>query len=92
MGYYMKKVEAKMKYKLTKLDHAKLPSGAYVRWKNYAMWERKNMVDDGLLKKDSPRGIWEITNKGKTHVIKSKNDGCTENLSDMERYSGDLKT
>lgn len=66
----LKKVEAKMKDKLTKLDYGKLPSGAYVRWKNYAMWERLNMINDGLLKKDSPRGIWEITDKGKSYFLK----------------------
>jgi len=60
----LEKVETKMKDKLTKVDYEKLPSGAYVQWKNYAMWERLNMIHDGLLKKGSPRGIWEITDKG----------------------------
>lgn len=66
----LEKVGAKMKDKLTKIDYEKLPSGAYVRWKNYAMWERLNMIHDGLLKKGSPRGIWEITDKGQEYFIK----------------------
>jgi len=38
-------------------------SGATV-WKTFARWERKNMVTEGLLKPDSTRGIWELTEKG----------------------------
>lgn len=35
------------------------------RWRNAAQWARKSMVDEGLLKNDSPRGIWEITEAGR---------------------------
>ena len=45
-------------------DMQKISSGL-PRWKNAAMWERKAMVDDGLLSPNSPRGIWELTLKGK---------------------------
>lgn len=64
----LEKVEAKMKDKLTQIDYKKLPSGTYVRWKNYAMWGRFKMINDGLLKKGSPRGIWEITDKGQSYL------------------------
>lgn len=37
------------------------------RWRNAAMWERKNMVLDGLLSDKSPNGIWEITQDGMKH-------------------------
>ncbi len=37
------------------------------RWKNTTMWERKNMVLDGLISDQSPRGIWEITQNGKDY-------------------------
>jgi len=26
------------------------------------------MVNEGLLKKNSPRGVWEISEKGKSHL------------------------
>ena len=42
-----------------------LPSGNDIRWRNAAQWERQVMVDKGLLKKDSLRGIWELTDKGR---------------------------
>lgn len=34
------------------------------RWRNAAQWARQAMIYDGLLKNDSPRGIWEISDKG----------------------------
>jgi hypothetical protein len=35
------------------------------RWRNAAQWARWAMVKDGLLKPDSPRGIWEVTDEGR---------------------------
>ena len=61
------RVGEKMKDILTDFDYETLPSGSDIRWRNAVEWERKNMVDEGLLKRDSPRGIWEITDKGKKH-------------------------
>lgn len=64
----LEKVEAKMKDKLTENDYKKIPSGTILRWRNHAMWERMNMKLDGLLKEESPRGIWEITDKGQNYL------------------------
>ncbi len=44
-------------------------SGPFV-WETWASWERKNMVDDGLLKPDSQRGIWELTPSGRIEAGK----------------------
>ncbi|MCX7964842.1 MAG: hypothetical protein D6691_12580 [Candidatus Hydrogenedentota bacterium] len=35
------------------------------RWRNAAQWCRLFLVQEGLLKEDSPRGIWEITEAGR---------------------------
>jgi len=35
-----------------------------LRWRNAAQWARNNMVKEGLLKGDSPRGLWEISERG----------------------------
>ena len=35
------------------------------RWRNTAHWARYELVQDGLLKDDSKRGIWEISEKGR---------------------------
>jgi hypothetical protein len=63
----MRIVQEKAKSFLTPVDYDKVPSG-YVRWRNNAMWERKKMVDEGLLKSDSPHGYWEITDKGRASL------------------------
>jgi len=34
------------------------------RWRNAVCWARRAMVEEGLLKADSPRGVWEITEAG----------------------------
>ncbi len=57
-------VEHEMKPRLTQKDYEQLSSGP-IRWRINAMYERKHMVMEGLLKKDSPHGIWEITEQGK---------------------------
>ena len=37
-----------------------------IRWRNTAQWARNKMVNsDGRMKKGSPRGIWEISSKGR---------------------------
>jgi len=35
-----------------------------LRWRNAAQWARNSMVNEGLLKANSPRGIWEISEQG----------------------------
>ncbi len=57
-------VEQKMKHRLVPKDYELLRYGQ-IRWRTNAMYERKHMVMEGLLKSDSPRGIWEITDKGR---------------------------
>ncbi|MCI0722296.1 MAG: winged helix-turn-helix domain-containing protein [Acidobacteria bacterium] len=49
--------------KLTNADRATLSHGE-IRWRNTAQWERNVMVDEGLLKRTSSRGVWELTEKG----------------------------
>lgn len=67
-------VGEKMRGILKKIDYDKLPSGVDTRWSNAAMWERQEMVDERLLKpaKESGRGIWEITEKGRKYYEEHK--------------------
>jgi len=58
------RVEEKMRDKLNEADYERTKGGG-MRWKNRAAWVRYKLVDEGYLKKDSPRGIWEITNAGR---------------------------
>jgi len=63
------RVGKKMKGILKKADYEPLASSPdNLRWRNAAQWARNSMVNEGLLKKDSPRGVWEITDKGVDYV------------------------
>lgn len=53
-----------MKDILSDVDNQLLPSGRDIRWRNNCAWHRYSMVQDGLLKKDSKMGIWEISSEG----------------------------
>ena len=66
----MQRLESKMKEHLKSVDYQKLKSGQ-VRWKNTVQWARNELVADGHLSKDSPRGVWEITEKGRERLKKS---------------------
>jgi len=61
-------VYKKMEKFLVPVDLEEIPSVRQKRWRNTAMWERSHMIKDGLLKSDSPRGIWEISEKGKKYL------------------------
>lgn len=67
-------VHSKMKGILNSYDYEPIPSvPKRQRWKNTAKWARYSMVNEGLLAKDSPWGIWEITEKGRKFYEENKN-------------------
>jgi hypothetical protein len=68
-------VYEKMKNRLTGDDLKPLPSGGEVRWANTAMWARFNMVREGLLRSDSPRGVWEISEMGRAYLEQARQRG-----------------
>ena len=64
-------VEKKMKGVLNKYDYEPLNSyPKQPRWKNTAQWCRNTLVNEGLMKNDSPRGVWEISDLGKKEISK----------------------
>jgi hypothetical protein len=52
-------IEERLKEKLLPRDLERNQSG-YIVWKNNTEWERLKMVHEGILRNDSPRGIWEL--------------------------------
>lgn len=58
------RVGEKLKEALKPADYERVSSGV-LRWRNRVAWQRFNMIREGLLKSDSPRGVWEITDKGR---------------------------
>lgn len=65
-------VGEKMKHVLMPADYQKLPTSNYIRWENRVAWQASNMRRDGLVKNDSPRGIWEITEAGRKWLADNK--------------------
>ncbi|MBC7255560.1 MAG: winged helix-turn-helix domain-containing protein [Chloroflexi bacterium] len=65
----LNRVYEKVHNHLNDIDRARIPTGQ-IRWSNTAMWARKRMVEMGLLSNSSPRGIWEITPKGREYLAR----------------------
>jgi hypothetical protein len=62
MQHVLEKVGVAMKERMRDVDYQSLKSDpGRPRWNNTAQWARNSMVEEGLLKKNSPRGVWEIT-------------------------------
>lgn len=58
---------------LTPADREVLDSGL-VRWKNRVQFVRLKLVQAGQIKKDSPRGIWEVTDAGRDRLKSSASE------------------
>jgi len=54
---------------LNEFDLSTLKSGM-ARWRNTAQWARQAMKKERLLADDSPRGVWEITERGRAYLRK----------------------
>jgi len=69
VGEVLDLVEEMMKDILNKYDYDSIPSNPkVVRWQNNAQWARLKLVQEGYLASDSPRGVWEITEKGQQRL------------------------
>lgn len=66
-------VGQKLGDRLTELDKQRLKSGG-IRWENRIQFVRLKMIDRGLMARDTPRGIWAITDSGREHVKATVHD------------------
>ncbi len=65
MNQVLDRVLQSMKAVLKDVDYEPLASEPDMpRWKNAAQWARNSMVKEGLLRNDSPRGVWQISDAG----------------------------
>ena len=65
MGQVLDRVLQSMRGTLKNVDYEPLASDPDMpRWKNAAQWARNSMVKEGLLRSNSPRGVWEISDAG----------------------------
>lgn len=58
---------ARLRDQLTEVDNQELASGD-VRWRNRAQFVRLHLINRGDMVKDSPRGVWEISEQGRRRV------------------------
>ncbi len=73
LGEVLARVEQLMKDVLKSVDYEPLASDPeMLRWRNAAQWARNSMVQEGLLKADSPRGVWEISEAGRRYLQRLK--------------------
>lgn len=67
----VKRVGKKLENKLTEADLETLNSGE-VRWLNRVQFVRLDLIKEGSMVKDSPRGIWEVTDAGRSRVAEGR--------------------
>ena len=60
-------VGKKLENRLTPTDKEKNSSGV-IRWQNRAQFVRLKLVEEGLLAKNSPRGIWALTDAARARL------------------------
>ena len=51
------------------IDKSRLSNGQFY-WVNRTHNMRKGLIKEGLMKKDSSHGVWEISEKGRNHLLK----------------------
>ena len=64
MAEVLSEVERRMAPRLLEGDRAAVSTGE-IRWRNAARWERMQMAKEGLIKKGTRSGWWELTDAGK---------------------------
>jgi restriction system protein len=63
-------LQQSMRDVLKPIDYQTLSSETQqMRWQNSAQWARNLMVKDGLLRSNSPPGLWEITENGRAFFL-----------------------
>ena len=58
----------RLRDRLMPADHDPLGSGD-IRWRNRAQFVRLHLIAKGDMKKDSPRGLWEISDQGRDRLV-----------------------
>ncbi|MFQ5903791.1 MAG: winged helix-turn-helix domain-containing protein [Candidatus Binatia bacterium] len=69
-GRVLNRVGELMKSTLRSADYEETSSGE-PRWRNRARWHRLRMVEEGLIKPNSPHGWWVISEKGRSLLGRS---------------------
>lgn len=65
MSDVLEEMGRQLEGKLLPGDFALRQDGKSIAWKNNAQWERLRMRQEGVLRDDSPSGIWELVKERK---------------------------
>ena len=71
LGEARKAMYPRVSARLSEADQRIVSTGE-PRWWNATCWERSELVKEGYLRSDSPRGQWELSNVGKQLVARLK--------------------
>ena len=75
----LERVKERMEHVLKPADLDPLPSNPNMpRWRNSALWARHYMAKEGLVKSDTPHGIWEISEQGREYLRRAREQGQRE--------------
>jgi restriction system protein len=66
----LERVRERMSEKFNEYDLATLSDGETPRWRNTAQWARNAMREEGLIRDDTARGTWAISEKGRNWLEK----------------------
>ncbi len=83
----LRRVYRKLQDRLTPEDHQTVPSGKQQRWRNKARWVRNGLVGTGFMSQHSPRGWWEITDRGRQALKTGDPDAIWRILSQYKQRS-----
>jgi restriction system protein len=71
LNLVLESVYESMKHRLNEYDLACLASDETApRWRNAAQWERSLMREEGLIRGDTPRGTWSLSDEGRRWLEK----------------------
>jgi hypothetical protein len=73
----IEEVGRRLASRLTVLDKEPVSSGG-VRWQNRVQFARLRLLERGLLKRNSPRGFWEMTSLGIEQVMSTEGNGARQ--------------
>ena len=65
MDVVLERVQALMGDQLNAHDLDTFADGKTIRWRNTAQWARNTLREEGLIRDDTPRGVWGISEAGK---------------------------
>jgi len=61
----LERVQALMGDQLNAYDLDTFADGKTIRWRNTAQWARNTLREEGLIRDDTPRGVWGISDAGR---------------------------